>query len=359
MSTTVFAQAEPAFEQFSPRNENPPSPLSETLVFEDDPEDPLLKPNPMSVSLRPINVMYEQHWGMYKELEKLMWRADELDGLLEEDRKDWAKMTEAERNYVKNIMSLFLVADGQVKNLAALLLERIQVAECKQFYGMQCANEGVHQETYSNLWENVLTREEQASTVQDILVSPCVASKYQWVQKWIEAPNLSLAETLVAMVATEGVFFASNFCAFFYFKKRGMLRAMTDANRLISRDELLHGKYGALMYKTLRRRLPYERAAQIMREAVEVEIETVKENLPNTLQGLTQADMIQYVRFAGKIMFSLLGYDTPLYTENASNPFPWMDMLSNGQNVNNHFERHFNPNYQKFDSSALDESAFC
>src|SRR5690348_11108297 len=98
----------------------------------------------------------------------------------------------------------------------------------------------------------------------------------------------------------------------------------------------MHTDFACLLYHNhIVNKLPAELVYEIVGDAVAVEKDYVCEALPVRLVGMSDEKMSQYIEFVADRLLQQLGYDR-LY--NASNPFPFMEMISlNGKT--NFFER--------------------
>ena len=77
--------------------------------------EPLLEENPNRFVLFPLQ--YNDIWKMYKDQMACFWTADEID--LASDIKDWNKLTDNERHFIKMVLAFFAASDGIViENLA-------------------------------------------------------------------------------------------------------------------------------------------------------------------------------------------------------------------------------------------------
>merc|ERR1719150_3034052 len=108
---------------------------------------------------------------------------------------------------------------------------------------------------------------------------PAITKKAQWALKWIKE-DAPFAQRLVAFAAVEGIFFSGSFCAIFWLKKRGLMPGLTFSNELISRDEGLHTDFACLLYKKIVKKLPESKVHEIIKSAVECEIDFVTDALP-------------------------------------------------------------------------------
>ncbi|CEG49162.1 ribonucleoside-diphosphate reductase small chain [Plasmopara halstedii] len=277
------------------------------------PPEPFLVSNPNRFVLFPI----QEHdvWQMYKKAEASFWTAEELD--LVHDLKDWASLTNNERYFIKHVLAFFAASDGIVnENLAMNFSNEVQVPEARCFYGFQIAIENIHSEVYSLLIDTYIKDAiEKDHLLRAIETIPCVTKKAHWALKWCDPRVSSYPERLLAFAAVEGIFFSGSFCSIFWLKKRGLMPGLSFSNELISRDE--------------------GRVHEIIREAVLIEREFVRDSLPVELIGMNSGLMCQYIEFVADRLLYSLGV-SKIY--NVRNPFDWMDMISL-QGKTNFFEK--------------------
>mmetsp|Transcript_35933 Transcript_35933/g.81652 ORF Transcript_35933/g.81652 Transcript_35933/m.81652 type:complete len:503 (-) Transcript_35933:91-1599(-) len=302
-------------------------------------EDPMLQENPQRWVMFPIK--YPGIWEMYKKHEASFWTAEEID--LSQDAKDWERLTEAERHFIKHILAFFAASDGIVlENLAAQFSTEIQVPEARAFYGFQIAMENIHSETYSLLIEQYIRDPAEKEAVFDAInTMPPVQQKADWAVQWMNKEN-SFAERVVAFACVEGILFSGSFCAIYWLKKRGLMPGLTFSNELISRDEGLHAEFACMIYGMLQNKLPEDVAHSIVRDAVEVERRFICEALSCDLIGMNSELMTRYIEFVADRLLSALGH-SKLF--GASNPFDWMELISL-QGKTNFFEKRVGE-YQK------------
>lgn len=233
------------------------------------------------------------------------WTAEEID--LATDVKDWEKLNDSERHFIKHVLAFFAASDGIVnENLAQRFCTEIQVPEARCFYGFQMMMENIHSETYSLLIDTLISdpaeKDYLFKAVQNISV---VNKKAEWAMKWIGSDN-AFAERLIAFAAVEGIFFSGSFCSIFWLKKRGLMPGLTFSNELISRDEGMHTDFACLLYKHLNNKISNERILEIITNAVSIELEFVCDALPVELIGMNSKLMSQYIMFvADRLLFAL------------------------------------------------------
>jgi ribonucleoside-diphosphate reductase subunit M2 len=302
--------------------------------------EPILTQNLHRFTMFPLK--FPQVWVMYKKAEASFWTAEEVD--LSADLRDWNKLTEGERHFIKFVLAFFAASDGIVlENLGVRFMKEIQIPEARAFYGFQIAIENIHSEMYSLLLDTYIKDpKEKDYLFRAIETVPSVRKKAIWALKWIESSEV-FSERLLAFACIEGIFFSGSFCALYWLKKRGLMPGLTFSNELISRDEGLHTDFACLLYRELLiKKLPTERVIEIVTEAVKIELEFVCESLPVDLIGMNKRLMSNYILFVADRLLNALGYDKYYKVENS---LEFMELISL-QGKTNFFEKRVGE-YQK------------
>jgi len=301
--------------------------------------EPILEENKDRFVLFPIK--HRAIWEMYKKAEASFWTAEEID--LSPDLLHWEhKLSDDERYFIKHVLAFFAASDGIVnENLAVNFMQEVQYPEARCFYGFQIMIENIHSEAYSLLIDTYIKDgKEKDYLFHAIDTVPCVSKKAEWALRWISKGHFN--ERLVAFAAVEGIFFSGSFCSIFWLKKRGLMPGLSFANELISRDEGLHCDFACLLYAQLQDKLPIAILQDIIKSAVEIEREFVRDALPVRLIGMNADLMCQYIEFVADRLLAALG-SPKIY--NVNNPFDFMDMISIPGKTN-FFERRVSE-YQK------------
>jgi ribonucleotide reductase beta subunit family protein with ferritin-like domain len=285
--------------------------------------EPLLAPDDNRFVMFPIQ--HQDIWQMYKKQIDCFWRTEEID--LTKDLEFWNSLNEDEQFYISMILAFFAASDGIVlENLAVRFMKEVQLAEARAFYGFQIAMENIHSETYSLLIETYIKNSDEKERLFNAIENfPCIKKKSDWAQKWIEDDNSCFATRLVAFACIEGIFFSGAFCSIFWLKKRGIMPGLTFSNELISRDEALHTEFAILLYSKLENKISEEKIHQIIKNAVEIEIEFICFALPCRLIGMNSNLMTQYIKFVADRLALQLGC-SKIY--NSNNPFDFMELIS-------------------------------
>lgn len=295
--------------------------------------EPLLEANDERFVIFPIK--HHDLWAKYKQHMAVFWTPEEID--LSKDMKDWEKLNDNERHFIKHILGFFAGSDGIVmENLATRFMREVQWPEARFFYSCQNLLECVHSESYALLIDTYITdSKEKDETLRSIQTIPAVKKKADWALQWIESPDADFQTRLLAFAAVEGIFFSGAFCAIFWLKERGLMPGLTLSNEFIARDEGIHTDFACLLYSKIVNRLPKDKAHKVIREAVKIEKHFITKALPCELIGMNAELMKQYIEFVADRLCLQLGYPK-IYR--ATNPFEFMERISL-ENKDNFFEK--------------------
>lgn len=283
----------------------------------------LLQKNSNRFVLFPIE--HNDIYQLYKKAESSFWTVNEID--LSKDLNDWEKLSNDEKNFIKNIIGFFAGSDGIImENLAVRFMNDIQIPEARAFYSYQIFNESIHSETYSLLIDTYIKDTDEKNRIfKSIENIPSVLKKATWAYKWIEDKEVSFATRLVAFSIVEGIFFSGSFCAIYWLKKRGLMPGLTFSNELISKDEGMHTEFACLLYSKIKNKLSEIIIYEIFKEAVEIEKEFIIDSIPCAMIGMNADLMKKYIEFVSDRLLLQLGYNK-LY--NTENPFDFMELIS-------------------------------
>ena len=284
--------------------------------------EPLLDSKNARENVYPIE--YQDIYEYYKTHQSLFWTAAEVD--LTKDLRDWdEKLNDDEKYYIKMILSFFAGSDFIVNEKEEKSQEEVKVLEYKWFTRDKIAREDVHSISYANMIEAYINDPiEKEKLKHAIKTIPSIKKKADWFRKYIN--NDDFVKREVASAITEGIYFSGSFCGIFWLKKRGLLPGLCDYNELISRDEGMHRDFSCMIYsKYIKRKLDENELLDMVKEAVDIEIEFCTESLPVKLIGMDHVSMIQYIKYvADKLLLLLIG--KKYY--NVVNPFEWMVYIS-------------------------------
>ena len=174
-------------------------------------------------------------------------------------------------------------------------------------------------------YRSIITSDEKYRMLNAIQYYPCIKKKTDWAVKWIGDESSSFATRLVSFAIVEELFFSSSFASIFWIKKKNILPGLCLSNEYISRDESLHVAHAVMLYGKLQNKLSNKDFIEIMKEAVDIEIEFITLAIPCRMIGMNATLMISYIKFVADRLCLQLGYDK-IYGD--KNPLDFMESIS-------------------------------
>lgn len=271
------------------------------------------------------------------------WTRHEID--TSNDYEHFLTLSPDAQRFILMIHAFFVGSDGIVmENINVNFADEIQIAEARNFYAVQMAAEAVHSQTYSMILEVLEPNEEKCELLFNAIDEmPCISKKALWAMKWLNADSAPFSTRIAAFAIVEGVFFSGSFCAIYYIKNMGLMPGLTFANEYISRDEGLHTDFAVCIHNHLENKIAESEFVEIMREAVEIELEFINFALPCRMIGMNADLMTEYIKFVANRLALQFGF-AKIY-EGATMPFPFMEKISI-RAKSQMFERR-NPDYVK------------
>ena len=123
----------------------------------------------------------------------------------------------------------------------------------------------------------------------------------------------------------EGLFFSSSFASIFWIKKKNILPGLCLSNEYISHDESLHVAHAVMLYGKLQNKLSDKDFIEIMKEAVDIEIEFITLAIPCRMIGINATLMILYIKFGADRLCLQLGH-YKIFGD--KNPLDFMESIS-------------------------------
>ena len=302
----------------------------------------ILNDDPSRFVIFPIK--HQDLWKRYKQQLAVFWNTNEVD--LESDLDGWNNLNKAEQDFLLQILGFFAASDGLVvENIMLNFQAECTASESRSFFTIQNAIETIHGEQYALLIEKFAPTEEKRNQLFHAIENHAsTKAKADWVLSKMKRNDTEdkltdFSKRLISFSCVEGIMFSSSFCAIFFFKNRGdcQMPGLFLSNEFISRDEGLHRDFAVDLYKHFPK-LPREDVEAIVRSAVELEQDFVREILPDKkIRGMNSELMCQYVEYVADNLMRELGYAN-IYNSKLPSLFNFMQMISL-EGKTNFFER--------------------
>jgi glutaredoxin 3 len=288
-----------------------------------------------SVTYKPLR--YPQAEDYRLQSEDIHWIVKEVE--MSKDVEDFKAASTEEKEFIKNILSIFTQSDFNVAAGYLPLLNQIKNNEVRGMLTSFMAREFIHQEGYAHLNESLGFPD---SYYTDFLEHMETREKDTYMSESIfENFGLKLAKGILL----EGISLFGSFIMLKNFERVGKYLGMCTINEWSLRDESLHVEGNAWLFRTWCSENPESvndtfklHIYSMAREIVELEKDFIDfaygdYHPPN----LDKEDVKAYIEYIADRRLLQLGLK-PNFNR-SKNPLPWMDELNNGSSLANFFEK--------------------
>jgi ribonucleoside-diphosphate reductase beta chain len=278
-----------------------------------------------------ITIEHEQaHWG-------------EWEAKLQDDVESWktGKITDKEKYFVNSILRLFTQSDVAVgSDYYDNLIPVFRNNETRNMLGSFAGREGVHQRAYALLNDTLGFGE---GFYSEFLEYGEMKEKLEFMLDVKNTSPHEIAKGIAKQVLVEGVCLFASFAMLLNFQRQGKLMGMGDVNQWSIRDESIHVKGLAALFRQFVKEQP-----DVLTDAFKKEIyETARDCVRledgfidlafrmGGVEGISPESTKQYIRSVCDYRMQQIGFK-PEY--NVENPFDWLDWITSSSTIENFFE---------------------
>lgn len=251
-----------------------------------------------------------------------------------DDGRDFDTLDKPTQHFIERTIGFFFSSDGIVfKNIGENFKNEFHLPEIQYTYSAFEIIELIHSKSYGLQLDAIVRDPKRKKELMMAIVNiPSIKALADWALKYMNRDKYSLTERMIAFLCVEGIFFSSPFATIFWVRKYhpGKLKGIVGANDLISRDENLHAETAvALIIQLILEGFTTTRAIEIIRSAVDVSLEFVKDSLPDGLIGMNVDLMSRHVKSVANRWGMMIGLSIDdLYPDCKSTPFAFMENIS-------------------------------
>jgi ribonucleoside-diphosphate reductase beta chain len=310
------------------------------------------------------NVKYDWATKMYRSMMNNFWIPEEIP--LAQDAKDYALLSTSERQSYDKILSFLIFLDSlQTANLPNIN-EYITAPEVNLCLTVQTFQEAVHSQSYSYILDSVCPAEVRDRIYNEWREDEHLLRRNRFItdlyEKFIAEPTTqNLMRTIMANYILEGIYFYSGFSFFYALGRQGKLLGTVSEIKYIQRDELTHLALFQGIFREIRKENPDMFTSELehdlrlmMQTAVEHEIEWGQYITGNSIPGLSNEIIDQYIKFLSNERLKKIGLDI-LYPEVVEHPMKWVENFSNMNGMKTDFFEQKVTNYSKSSNLNWDE----
>jgi ribonucleoside-diphosphate reductase beta chain len=288
---------------------------------------------------------YPWAYNLWLEHEQMSWQSRSIH--LHEDVRDWNKMDQADKDFLRNILLLFTqsdvdVAGGYIDNY----LPHFKHPELRMMLLGFAARETVHIDAYSYLNETLGLPDEFYG---EFLKVPVLKEKHDFFEKIINKnkKQRQLPIKIAGISAfTEGMFLFSSFVMLLNYPRNGMLKGVGQLVTWSILDEQKHVEGLMMIFRTIIEENPswwddvakgeIYSTADFMTEMENDFLDAIYQK--DIMHGLAKEDLQNYNRYMCDRRLNAMGLKGIHGIK--ENPIPWVDEMVNSQTHENFFEIH-------------------
>ena len=292
-------------------------------------------------------------WDLFLKSCANNWMPTEIS--MQNDIAQWKnnEITEDEKLLVKRCLGFFAGSESLVgNNLLLSAFRYVTDAECRQYILRQAFEESLHNLTVVYICDSLdLDIGEVYEAYQTV---PSIKAKDDFLiqvtgglneanidTSTIEGKRELYKAAFTYWVVCEGTFFFSGFAMLLALSDK--IPGIAEQIQYTLRDESIHIKFGTTLLNKIREQNPdlmtdkFEtELTEVLKRAVDLEIEYAKDVLPRGILGLNSEMFVEYMQFIANRRLENLNMKYRYDSDN--NPFPWLSEVIDIRKQKNFFE---------------------
>jgi ribonucleoside-diphosphate reductase beta chain len=300
---------------------------------------------------------YDWTYKLYKAMMQNFWVPEEIS--LGQDAIHYeSELTDHERDTFNKTISFLVFLDSlQTVNLPNIN-DYVTLPEVNLLLNIQTYQEALHSQSYGYILESIVPAKDRRSVYDIAVKNPFLVKRNRYIadlyQEFIDHQSeRGFVKVCMANYILEGIYFYAGFSFFYNLARNGKLTGVGTEIKYINRDELSHLALFQNIFRELRREngdvfTPTfeEELRQMMKEAVEHEIEWAHYAIGDRIQGLTAKLIDQYMKYLSNFRLRNIGLK-PLYPEIDKDPLPFIQQFTNFNQTKTDFFEEKPINYAK------------
>lgn len=308
------------------------------------------------------NNKYKWSYKMYEAMMANFWKPEEIS--LGQDAMQYEKLEHEEKESFDKIISFLVFLDSlQTVNLPNIN-DFVTLPEVNLLLNIQTYQEAIHSQSYGYILESIVGAERTQKIYDIALKDPFLIKRNKHIVDYYEEfiqyqSTEGFVKVCMANYILEGIYFYAGFSFFYNLARFGKMTGVGTEIKYINRDELSHVALFQNMFRELKNEHPEiftkefeEKLRQMMRDAVENEIEWAAYAIGDRIQGLSVSLIDQYIKYLSNFRLDAIGL-SPLYPEIVEDPLPFIKQFTNFNQTKTDFFEEKVINYAK-SSSGLD-----
>lgn len=310
------------------------------------------------------NMKYDWVSDWYRQAMNNFWVPEEIN--MNQDKSDYPHLIDAERKAFDKILSFLVYLDSLQSANLPNIAQYVTANEVNLCLSIQTFQECIHSQSYSYMLDTICNSTERNDILYQWKTDEHLLARNKFIgdlyNEFVEKQDKeSFFKVCIANFILEGVYFYSGFMFFYNLGRNGKMPGCVQEIRYINRDENTHLWLFRNILMELKKEEPdlfdEEHLAilrEMMQEGVEQEIAWGKYVIGDSIPGLNESMVEDYIKYLGNLRYSSLGLGTlyPGY-EREPESMKWVSQYADANQVKTDFFEARSSAYAK--SSALED----
>jgi len=281
------------------------------------------------------DVRYPWAYPKYKVMLSNFWTPFEIN--MVNDAKQFPNLSEIEQESFLKIIGLLALLDSIQSDYASKVADYLTDSSLNALMIMLAQQEVIHNHSYSYVLSSIVQKSKQDEVFEYWRTEEILRKRNDFItdgyRDFTENPTIeNLLKSIIYDVILEGLFFYSGFAFFYNLARNQKMVATSTMINYINRDEQIHVGLFEKIFKEILAEHPETNtdelkdfAIETFRTAAELEIEWGHKVMGNKIEGITMAELEQYIQFMANKRCNQLGYGRSPFPEVPNkNPLRWI-----------------------------------
>ena len=314
---------------------------------------------------------YPIFFDIWKLQQDMFWLPHMIS--LEKDRLQFTNyLTQSEQAIIINLLRFFTQTEIEISQGYYKLLNVFKLFEIQSMIAAFINMESIHAAAYAQLVDQLELPDETFKSFMQFKVMTDKQNEITFVNT---DTNINLLHTIACIsVFTEGFVLFSSFCLLLNLSRFGYLKNVAQIASYSLRDETLHCFAMTKLYNTFKNEM-LQNKQLTTQELKKLEnmildkyctlmnleeqfIRLLFNDGMHTMRGITEQNIISYIRRLGAMRIQDIGIQCPTQYRHDETHYPdWIDAMTNATEFIDFFATR-GTEYKKTDMSSIDESSF-
>lgn len=281
------------------------------------------------------DVRFSWAFPKYKRMLANFWTPFEIN--MSADIKQFPKLSDFEQETFLKIIGLLALLDSIQSDYAGKAAEYLTDSSVNALMIILAQQEVVHNHSYSYVLSSLVSKSKQDEVFEYWRTDQALRERNDFVTNgyadFAEDPSVeNFLKSIVYDVILEGLFFYSGFAFFYNLARNQKMVATSTMINYINRDEQIHVDLFVKIFREVLAENPEQDtpelrqfAIETFRKAAELEIEWGRSVIGNNIDGISIADLEQYIKFYANVRCNQLGFGHEAFPDvPRKNPMKWI-----------------------------------